>query len=155
MTEFSFLARRRRIAFDEAPVIANIDLKRFTTLWFFIGTTLTALFTIATMSNWAAYLRLTNGAESAEAQVTSVDHRNHCLAEYRFQVGGSNYTGGGRDCTVEQDQPVTIFFYPANPNLSCLCNPPAALLNELVSVVGVGVLLPPVLIMGTRLARRR
>src|SRR6266540_3066783 len=61
---------------------------------------------------------------------------DHCLAEYRFQVGGSSYTGGGRDCTVEQDQRVTIFYYPANPSLSCLCNPPAALLNELVSVVG-------------------
>jgi len=68
-------------------VIANIDLKRFTKLWFFVGTTLTAVFAIVTMSNWAAYLRLTNGAESAEAQVTRVDHRTIALPSTVFRSG--------------------------------------------------------------------
>ncbi len=135
-------------------MLANIDLKRFAALWFFIGATLTALFAIGTMSNWAAYLRLTTDSQSADAQITRVDPRNHCLAAYRFQIAGNTYTGAGRNCEVDQDQKVTIAYYPANPNLSCFCSPPAALLNEVVSVFAVGLLLPPVLVLGSRLARR-
>lgn len=92
---------------------------------------------------------------ATEAEVIHVDPGNHCLAEYSFQSSGRSYVGSGANCRVDVGQKVSTSYLPTNPNLPCLCSPPAALANELMTFGTAGVLVPPLFILRNRFARKR
>lgn len=88
--------------------------------------------------NVPEYWKLDRAGELAAARITSVEPENHNSLRYTYTVGGALYEGIGSidnagRAPIRPGGPVTIHYRPAEPAASCLGNPHALLINEVVS----------------------
>ena len=137
---------------------AGLSPGRFAAMWFVggVGTVVAlAVLTGITLKDhgWLGYWRLVHGGASIQGVVVRTEPGNHCLAEYKFTIGGNSYFGGGPDCGVTVGQAVEVTYLVADPSHSCLGSARARLHNELATFVLGGIIFPPLVILGIR-ARR-
>ncbi len=88
--------------------------------------------------NVPEYWKLDRAGRLAAARVISVEPESHNSLRYSYTVGGSGYEGigfigdAGRD--PRPGAPITIHYASGEPSVSCLGDPHAHLVNEVVSV---------------------
>jgi hypothetical protein len=134
-----------------------IDLKRFAMAWLLGG--IATMFVLASITaafgngGWLGYVKLVNGGANTTATVVRAEPRHHCLAEYTFNIGTSNYTGRGSDCSAGVGKAVSVTYLVADPSHSCLGSAKANLANELATFAVGAIVCPPFLIYALR--RRR
>lgn len=131
---------------------------RFATIWFLGGIATITLLGVATGSGgqygWLAYWRLMKGGETAEATVVRIEPSNHCRAEYRFAVGGLEYSGAGALCSSAVGAKVSVTYLRSDPAHSCLGAARDQFWNDVIPITLAGVIGPPFLL-GMNLLRRR
>lgn len=120
----------------------------FTVVWLVGGVVTIALMGFVTASTlesqgWLGYMRLTKGGQTTQGTVVHVDPKNHCRADYRFEVGGNSFRGSGADCRARVGAQVRVTYLVADPRRSCLGDAREKFWNEVIPIVLAGVLLPP------------
>lgn len=86
--------------------------------------------------NIPEYWKLDRAGKTAAARVTSVEPENHNSLRYTYTVRGSRNEGIGSIAGRAPIRPgdlLTIHYLPAEPTTSCLGDPHALLINEVVS----------------------
>jgi hypothetical protein len=138
--------------------VLPIDLKRFALAWLLGG--IATMFVLASITaaglgngGWVGYVKLLNGGANTTATVVRAEPRNHCLAEYTFNIGTRNYIGRGSDCSAAVGKAVSVTYLVADPSHSCLGSAKANLANELATFAVGAIVFPPFLIYALR--RRR
>jgi hypothetical protein len=95
------------------------------------------------------YARLAGGALQASAVVKTQTCSDHLTLRYGFSVDGRSFeaVATSDECTkLVPGTSITVFYLPANPNLSVIGHPASHLRNEGISIGLAALVLPALLL---------
>lgn len=104
--------------------------------------------------NMPRFRRMAVEAVPTNGRITATDCQNHGTVRYAFEADGREATGAGlspddgprcEDC--RPGDRVTVWYIPADPTVSSLCEPQASLANETLTI-GVAAFTCPGMLVG-------
>lgn len=139
------MALKAGAAWPAPDLLAQIELRRATVDRWWTAAAYAAVavvvFSVAAIGlgsfNVGEYWKLDRTSESVGARVTSVEPEHHSSLRYTYKVRGAWYEGFGSitdagSAPIAPGDPLTIHFVPAEPAISCLGDPHALLVNEVM-----------------------
>ena len=103
----------------------------------FIGATLVVFLVLARL-NWGDYYYLWRYGRPGEALVTAKEPENHFIFRYSFSVNGSTFYGFENAPKtlnlIQVGQSITVYYYPADPDVNSYCDPQARLASETTAI---------------------
>jgi len=115
-------------------------------------------------NDWKKSYLLTKEGHTTSGWITAKEPANHQALRYQYNVENQTYRGvqvrgqvkpGVRFEDIRIGEQVQVVFVPAQPNISCACDPAAVLRSDIVFIVVIVLLGPLGIIALSFLTKRR